>query len=106
MDLDFFVMFSSMASIVGNMGQASYSAANAFQDALAMYRRQVLGLPGLSINWGPIGGAGVMVREAGVARLMTMAGLGFIDAKQGKINMRYALYLLSQKRCVLFVKCD
>ena len=84
MDLDFFVMFSSMASIVGNTGQASYSAANAFQDALAMYRRQVLGLPGLSINWGPISGAGVMLRATGVAKLLTKTGLGFIPATQGK----------------------
>ena len=39
MDLDFFVMFSSMASIVGNIGQSSYSACNAFQDSLAQYRK-------------------------------------------------------------------
>ena len=84
MDLDFFVMFSSIASIVGNMGQSSYSACNAFQDSLAQYRRQVLGLPGLAINWGPISGAGVMEREIGVAKLLTLAGMGFIDAKEGK----------------------
>ena len=84
MDLDFFVMFSSMASIVGNMGQSSYSAGNAFQDSLAQYRRHVLGLPGLAINWGPISGAGVMERETGVAKLVTLAGLGFVNAKEGK----------------------
>ncbi|PFX28735.1 uncharacterized protein LOC111325863 [Stylophora pistillata] len=83
MDLDFFVMFSSMASIVGNMGQSSYSACNAFQDSLAQYRRQVLGLPGLSINWGPISGAGVMERQSNIAKLMTAGGLGFINAKDG-----------------------
>ena len=85
MDLDFFVMFSSMASIVGNMGQSSYSACNAFQDSLAQYRRHVLGLPGLAINWGPISGAGVMERETGIVKLMTLAGLGFIHAKEGKM---------------------
>lgn len=85
MDLDFFVMFSSMASIVGNMGQSSYSACNAFQDALAHYRRHTLGLPALAINWGPISGAGVMERESGIAKLLTMAGLGFIHAKEGKM---------------------
>ena len=83
MDLDFFVMFSSMASIVGNLGQLSYSACNAFQDSLAQYRRHVLGLPGLAINWGPIGGAGVMEREVEIAKLMTVIGLGFVDAKEG-----------------------
>ena len=87
MDLDFFVMFSSMASIVGNMGQSSYSACNAFQDSLAQYRRHVLGLPGLAINWGPISGAGVMQRETGVAKLLSTAGLGFIRAKDGMLSV-------------------
>ena len=96
MDLDFFVMFSSMASIIGNMGQSSYSACNVFQDSLAQYRRLVLGLPGLAINWGPISGAGVMVRETGVAKLLTIGGLGFIHAKDGKmyfyLGARFYLY--------------
>ena len=96
MDLDFFVMFSSMASIVGNMGQSSYSACNAFQDSLAQYRRHVLGLPGLAINWGPISGAGVMERETGIVKLMSKVGLGFIHAKEGKmysIKCTYQDYL-------------
>ncbi|NEQ65701.1 MAG: SDR family NAD(P)-dependent oxidoreductase, partial [Symploca sp. SIO2D2] len=49
--LDFFVCFSSIASLLGSAGQGNYAAGNAFMDALANYR-QSMGLPGLTINWG------------------------------------------------------
>ena len=56
--LDLFVLFSAAASLLGSVGQANYSAANAFLDSFAHYRRS-LGLPCLTVNWGAWGGEGM-----------------------------------------------
>ncbi|NEQ17805.1 MAG: SDR family NAD(P)-dependent oxidoreductase, partial [Moorea sp. SIO3E2] len=61
MNLDFFVCFSSIASLWGCQGKADYAAANAFLNAIA-HHRQALGLPALSINWAPWSGS-AMVSE-------------------------------------------
>ncbi|MCW7538525.1 SDR family NAD(P)-dependent oxidoreductase [Aquabacterium sp. A7-Y] len=50
-ELDFFIIYSSAAAVMGNPGQANHAAANAFLDALASYRRG-LGRPGLAVGWG------------------------------------------------------
>ncbi|WP_142245480.1 beta-ketoacyl reductase, partial [Mycobacterium sp. IS-836] len=76
LDVSAFVMFSSMAGIVGASGQGNYAAANSFLDGLAAYRR-AQGLAGLSVAWGLWEQASEMTRHLGErdkAR-MTRAGL-------------------------------
>ncbi len=73
--LDFFVMFSSAASLMGNPGQGSYAAANAFLDALAHYRRAE-GLPASTINWGPWSRVGMAMQRNRGDRLLAQGVKG------------------------------
>jgi NAD(P)-dependent dehydrogenase (short-subunit alcohol dehydrogenase family) len=80
--LDFFVCYSSAASLVGSPGQGNYAAGNAFMDAVA-YHRRALGLPGSSINWGAWDGDGMAatpqmrqrLEARGVRTIQPAAGL-------------------------------
>lgn len=81
--LDYFVCFSSVAALIGSPGQANYAAANSFMDALAAHRSS-LGLPGLSINWGPWSGSGMTgnLAERNRNRLRT-SGVSLIESEEG-----------------------
>ncbi|APY84625.1 hypothetical protein A7J05_01570 [Streptomyces alfalfae] len=82
LDLSAFVLFSSAAGTLGNPGQANYSAANAFLDALARHRR-ARGLPATSLAWGLWAGEdgmGARMAESGAAGLSAEEGMELFDA--------------------------
>jgi malonyl CoA-acyl carrier protein transacylase len=92
--LDFFVCFSSMASLLGSPAQGNYVVANTFMDALAHHRR-ALGLPSLSINWGPWAEVGMATKLGKHAqRRLTAQGLGSISLDDG---LQILSELLGQK---------
>jgi acyl carrier protein len=81
--LDFFVLFSAGAALLGSPAQANYAAANAMLDAFASYRR-AQGLPALSIDWGAWSGVGMAARlDERDRRRMVERGLGTIVPEEG-----------------------
>ncbi|CAK9885095.1 MAG: Phenyloxazoline synthase MbtB [Candidatus Erwinia impunctatus] len=73
--LQWFVCFTSISGVWGSRLQIHYGAANAWQDAL-MRQRRYLGLPGLSISWGPwSGGSGMSEVDDALLQYLRMAGI-------------------------------
>ncbi|HEX8704281.1 MAG TPA: SDR family NAD(P)-dependent oxidoreductase, partial [Myxococcaceae bacterium] len=88
--LDFFVLYSSVTSVLGSPGQANYAAANASLDALARHRR-TLGLPALSINWGPFADVGLAAAQGNRGARLASRGLRSYSAGEGMSLLGRAL---------------
>jgi NADPH:quinone reductase-like Zn-dependent oxidoreductase/acyl carrier protein len=89
--LDWFVLFSSAAALLGSPGQANYAAANAFLDALAHHRRWQR-QPALSVNWGSWAEVGMAARliEAEGER-WSAAGIGWIEPDRGLHTLEHLM---------------
>jgi len=88
--LDFFVFYSSIASVLGSSGQGNHAAANAFMDALAAERR-AHGLPALAISWGAWSEVGAAADRRVDARVAAQ-GLDAITPLRG---LQWLEYLMS-----------
>lgn len=69
-----FICISSISSLIGNVGQANYVAANAFLDGFANYR-QAAGLPATTINLGVLQEIGVVARDQNLAMVLDAKGI-------------------------------
>ncbi|MFL9898470.1 SDR family NAD(P)-dependent oxidoreductase [Paraburkholderia fungorum] len=96
--LDFFVLFSSIASVIGSPGQVNHAAASAFLDGLAQ-TRAAEGLPALSINWSTWSGVGAAARihadeqmmKRGVRPISPPHGLRALDILMGEGHSQVAV---------------
>ena len=83
LDLDWWLTFSSAASLLGSPGQGAYAAANSWVDGLVAYRRS-RDLPAIGINWGPWA-------EVGRAQFFADLGFSMITSEQGLAAMQAVL---------------
>jgi acyl transferase domain-containing protein/NADPH:quinone reductase-like Zn-dependent oxidoreductase/NADP-dependent 3-hydroxy acid dehydrogenase YdfG/acyl carrier protein len=95
MTLDYFVLFSSVTTLLGNPGQANYVAANAYMEGVARRRRQD-GRPALAVGWGPITDVGLLARSKFLrSRFQKVTGVHGMRAAEALDLMAQALALPS-----------
>ncbi|XP_052769490.1 phthioceranic/hydroxyphthioceranic acid synthase-like [Mya arenaria] len=101
--LDYFVMHSSVTSLLGNRGQTNYAAANSFLDSMALYRRS-LGMSGQAINWGAL--AIGMAEDDKIANRLQHQGIGILSEERTKTYFTDALLSNVPNICFADLKWD
>lgn len=92
--LDFFVFFSSMASVTGNPGQSVYAAANMFMSSLANQRRR-RGLNASAVHIGAIFGNGYVTRELNLTQQEFLRKVGNLWLSEHDFHKLFAEAILS-----------
>jgi phthiocerol/phenolphthiocerol synthesis type-I polyketide synthase C len=93
MPLDYFVLFSSATTLMGNPGQANYVAANGYMEGVAR-RRVAEGQKALAVGWGPITDVGVLARSERLrSRFQKLTGVRGMRAREALDLMAQALAL-------------
>ncbi|OGM49399.1 polyketide synthase [Aspergillus bombycis] len=88
--LDFFVVFSSMAGLVGNPGQANYAAASAFLDSFVQYRH-TSGLPASVLDLGCVEGVGILNQMPHVLQRLRALSVHFIQESELMESLHLAI---------------
>ncbi|CAL8087651.1 unnamed protein product [Orchesella dallaii] len=95
LDLEHFVLFSSVVATFGTAGQSNHAAGNAFEDAFAHYRHSI-GLPATTINWGQWG-------EVGIAKDIDINGMKGFSNAQGIAGLEYVMKTQRLQTAILSV---
>ena len=105
LDVSAFVLFSSMAGLVGSSGQGNYAAANSFLDGLAVHRR-AHGLPAISLGWGLWEQASTMTGELATVGFARFARDGVLAMSSGEALELFDTALIVDEPFVLPAHID
>ncbi|MCR8987468.1 alpha/beta fold hydrolase [Brevibacillus laterosporus] len=106
-ELEFFVLFSSVSAIMGNVGQADYACANASMDLFALQRQELVNSgkrcgQTFTINWPLWANGGMQLQEDLLQMMSTSTGLSVLPSTQGLVALDYILSQHSTQTIVLY----